>query len=85
MSFFKYLVITIAFSLSMLCIADNKLNFLPPKKNHCLNHDFLKQLIEKFSIKIFIETGTYLGDSTAVAAQLFEKVHTIELSENLYK
>lgn len=33
----------------------------------------------------FVETGTYLGDSTNVAAEIFKQIHTIELSEKLYK
>lgn len=63
---------------------NTRLDFMPPKKNKCLSHAFLKQLVDCFQIKTFVETGTYLGDSTAVAAELFEKVHTIELSESLY-
>lgn len=35
-------------------------------------------------IKYFVETGTYKGDSTREAAQVFDTVHTIEINENLY-
>ena len=34
--------------------------------------------------KTFIETGTYLGETTARMASLFQKVYTIEVSEALY-
>lgn len=37
-----------------------------------------------FGINNFIETGTYMGATTAIAAQVFSNVHSIELSENLY-
>lgn len=35
--------------------------------------------------EIFIETGTYRGETTAWAAGLFRDVHTIEISEELYE
>ena len=35
--------------------------------------------------KVFVETGTYLGNTTAGAAHLFRTVHTIELDEQLYE
>lgn len=35
--------------------------------------------------EVFVETGTYLGDTTAGAATHFREVHTIELSEELYQ
>ena len=35
--------------------------------------------------EVFVETGTYLGDTTAGAARHFREVHTVELSEELYK
>ena len=35
--------------------------------------------------EVFVETGTYLGNTTAGAAHLFREVHTVELDEKLYK
>ena len=34
---------------------------------------------ERFSIRAFVETGTFEGDTAAFAANLFERVYTIEL------
>jgi hypothetical protein len=34
--------------------------------------------------RFFVETGTFMGDTTAAVADLFEKCFTIELSEQLY-
>jgi hypothetical protein len=36
------------------------------------------------SCSIFVETGTYLGETTNIAGQCFEKVHTIEVKEDLH-
>ena len=33
---------------------------------------------------IFVETGTYYGETTRWASNYFEIVHTIERSQNLY-
>jgi len=48
--------------------------------------------IHKFStgakyraIKYFVETGTYMGDTTLMAAKHYEHVHTIEIHEGLYE
>lgn len=43
---------------------------------------FIKDLAD---IKSFIETGTYLGQTSAWASQYFESVITIEYSEEIYK
>ena len=51
--------------------------------NGSLKPSLLRQLNRAFGIQSFIETGTYLGDTTAQAAQIFDSVHTIELSEEL--
>ncbi len=34
--------------------------------------------------RVFVETGTLLGDTTAIAMEMFERVITIELSDDLY-
>ena len=50
-----------------------------------LNPQFLRELRDAFGLTTFIETGTFRGDTTAVAAGLFESVHTIELSLELHE
>lgn len=42
-----------------------------------------RQLSTDLAIKRAVETGTYLGESTAVLAAIFERVETIELSPKL--
>lgn len=56
---------------------------------HTLDDGFLKkklmnELKTTFKIEAFVETGTYLEDTTVKAAQIFDEVHTIELSQELY-
>lgn len=36
-------------------------------------------------VKYFVETGTYMGDTTLMAAQHYEHVHTVEIHEGLYE
>ena len=49
-----------------------------------LKSSLLKQIKTAFNISTFVETGTYLGLTTSRAAEIFEDVHTIELSRDLY-
>ena len=38
-----------------------------------------------FGIRYFVETGTYLGNTAAWASKYFERVYTIEASEDLWQ
>src|SRR5689334_9892877 len=49
-----------------------------------LKLSLLQMLKTAFGSEIFIETGTYLGDTTAVAAAIFSEVHTVELFPELF-
>lgn len=49
-----------------------------------LTEQFLAMITKAFFTPIFIETGTYLGDTTIKASRHFKRVYTIELSEKLY-
>ncbi len=48
-----------------------------------LRYRFIKELSQKNSIPIFIETGTYLGDTTASLSDIFKKIITFEISTEL--
>lgn len=50
-----------------------------------LTNSFLLQLKDLFRAKYFVETGTFLGGTTMHAADVFNSVYTIELSEALHK
>ena len=44
-----------------------------------------KDLIKKYDIDTIIETGTYMGDTTELFAQLVPDVYTIEISKTYYE
>jgi hypothetical protein len=52
-------------------------------KNIRFPSSLVTSLKDEFSLKYFIETGTFLGDTAYWASQHFEKVYTIENSEKL--
>jgi hypothetical protein len=56
----------------------------PKNERWSLKGSFIKELVESFNIRGFIETGTLIGDSAYEAAQYCQEVHTIELQEKLY-
>lgn len=67
-------------SYNLLLRETHESRFLTP-----LSVDFLKSIKELFNANTFVETGTFLGYTTANAAKVFDYVHTIELSKELYE
>lgn len=55
------------------------------KENCALSAKFLDMLQQIFKVSNFIETGTFLGNTTLNAAKQFKKVYTVELSKELYE
>ena len=45
----------------------------------------IKKLIAKYNIKNFIETGTYLGQTTGAMAQVVENVYSCEINVNYFE
>jgi len=50
-----------------------------------LRPDFLKAIAHEFNLSVFVETGTFMGDTSASAASVFKTVHTVELSKDLFR
>lgn len=47
--------------------------------------DIVVKLAVLAQANVFVETGTFRGDTARWAAEIFDSVHTIELSEQLYE
>lgn len=58
---------------------------VPKTQGGPLSGEFLQALRDEFGSTSFVETGTGSGQTAAVAASIFERVHTVELSEDLYR
>lgn len=52
---------------------------------HPRKMEIVKQFFVENNCKIFVETGTYLGETTESLLQLAEKLYTIELSQELWE
>lgn len=62
-------------------IADGK-PFPPP---HIVKQRLLAGYARRFSLAIFVESGTYLGDMVAALAGEFTRLYSVELSFRLYR
>jgi predicted O-methyltransferase YrrM len=45
---------------------------------------FLRDLAEKYQLELLVETGTFLGDTSADLARSFRRVYTIEAAKELF-
>ncbi len=45
----------------------------------------LKEYAQKFQLKVFLETGTYIGDTTEDCRKIFDKIFSIELDDVLFE
>jgi len=79
---FLYFLLTI-WGNTTICTKRLSLEFGKEFPKGCLSINFLSVLKEMFNATNFIETGTHLGYTTSNAAQIFDKVETIELSSEL--
>jgi len=52
---------------------------------HACKRDLIGRYRRHHALHCCVETGTYLGDMTAVLARQFEEVHSIELSPDLFE
>ena len=50
---------------------------------HLLKQEILRGYINKYDLKILVETGTYFGDMVEALRRSFSKVYSIELSDYL--
>lgn len=59
-----------------------KKEIIPPLPS--VKQRIVKKYAKNFSIRILIETGTYLGDMVEATRNVFDKIYSIELDKNLY-
>ena len=52
---------------------------------HVLNPDFVREIVEVFDLKAFIETGTYRGDTLLGIVSDFDCLVSIELDKSLHQ
>lgn len=83
----KYMVITLlTFTLNYKAFSTSPIAFTSHKDPYgSLEQSLLQQLIKNFDTTIFVETGTYNGNTTAKAAPFFKTIHTVELYPPLAK
>lgn len=53
--------------------------------HHSPVHDLIRSIAAKHSVKVFFETGTYLGNTVFGIKNAFDEVYSAELSEELAK
>jgi len=58
---------------------------LPKAKDAGLRPAFLRACLTQGKRQVFVETGTYMGETSKMASNLFEEVHTVELSKELFE
>lgn len=49
-----------------------------------IKHRAMRRYAEQYGLKVFVETGTYFGDTVDAVKGLFETLYTIELSPDLH-
>jgi hypothetical protein len=52
---------------------------------HIIKVKVIKEFVEKYHPKIFVETGTYYGDMVDSVSKNFDKIYSIELDPYLFK
>lgn len=62
-----------------------KKNGCPPPAPHNIKQQTIKEYQEKYSSKILVETGTYMGDMVEAQKGVFMEVYSIELGDKLFK
>lgn len=80
----KFISLSIFLNINLFAYKDLKLKPVKSGPYGALSADFLRTLKDIFNVNTFIETGTFLGYSTKVAAEIFNNVFTIELSKEVY-
>lgn len=57
----------------------------PNPPPHVVKQEAVKSHAVRYNLKILVETGTYLGEMVDAVKDMFEQIHSIELSDALFK
>lgn len=57
----------------------------PAPPPHAVKQNVLREYSETYNLTVMVETGTFLGDMVEAMRGAFDRIYSIELSENLYK
>lgn len=52
---------------------------------HIVKQNVLKSYAREYGLRVFVETGTYLGDMVEAMRGCFDQIYSIELSEELFR
>lgn len=52
---------------------------------HIIKQRVLGEFTRQYNLKIFVETGTYYGDMVEAMRNFFDKIYSIELSQELFE
>jgi len=84
-SFFGILIIILCSYMNVSSISQSTFSLEWIKSTDgALKQEFLHQLKNAFNRNIFVETGTYAGNTTANATAIFDEIYSVELSERMY-
>ncbi len=61
-----------------------KLAGRPAPPPHIVKQRAIKSHARKYGLKLFVETGTYVGEMVEAVKEIFEEVYSIELSVELF-
>lgn len=56
---------------------------LPPP--HLYKQGIVRHFAKKHNLRLFVETGTYLGDMIAAVLSVFDRIYSIELSREIFQ
>jgi len=48
-------------------------------------HMVVREYAKKFKLRVFVESGTYLGEMISAVQKVFDKIYSIELDQALYE
>jgi DREV methyltransferase len=60
-------------------------NGKPSPPPHIVKQQTLQTYAQKYDLKVLVETGTYYGDMIEAMKNVFDKIYSIELSQELFE